>query len=125
MSVVYDAGALIAADRGDRRMWADHRARLELGLVPITTAPAVAQVSRAPRQTQLHRLLRGCLVESFDAAHATGVGELLAKAGSSDVLDAHVVLIAVRAHATVLTSDPDDLQRLSDALPERVGIRVV
>ena len=39
MTVVYDAGGLIAADRSDREVWADHRARLELGLVPITTAP--------------------------------------------------------------------------------------
>ncbi|MEA2501904.1 MAG: hypothetical protein QOD01_2015, partial [Actinomycetota bacterium] len=47
MSVVYDAGVLVAADRNDRTVWADHRARLELGTVPLTTAPVVAQVSRS------------------------------------------------------------------------------
>jgi len=36
MNVVYDAGVLIAADRNDREVWADHRARLELGVVPLT-----------------------------------------------------------------------------------------
>ena len=30
--VVYDAGALIAAERNDRRFWAEHRVRLELGI---------------------------------------------------------------------------------------------
>jgi hypothetical protein len=43
---VYDAGVLVAAERNDRQAWADHRARPELGVVPTTTAPAVAQVSR-------------------------------------------------------------------------------
>jgi hypothetical protein len=38
MSVVYDSGPLIAAERNDREVWADHRARLELGVVPRTTA---------------------------------------------------------------------------------------
>ncbi len=34
-SVVYDAGVLIAADRSKRRVWAEHRVRLEAGLVPL------------------------------------------------------------------------------------------
>ncbi len=60
MSVVYDAGVFVAADRDDRGAWADHRVRLELGVVPTTTAPVVAQVTRSPRQAQLRRFLRGC-----------------------------------------------------------------
>jgi hypothetical protein len=39
VTVLYDACLLIAADRNDREVWADHRARLELGIVPVTTAP--------------------------------------------------------------------------------------
>ena len=57
---LYDAGVLVAADRNDRRAWADHRARLEAGLVPQTTAPVVAQVSRSSRQAPLRRFLQGC-----------------------------------------------------------------
>jgi hypothetical protein len=38
MSAVYDAGLLIAADRNHRHVWADHRARLELGVVPLAIA---------------------------------------------------------------------------------------
>jgi hypothetical protein len=37
VSAVYDAGALIAADRSARRLWVEHRARLELGVIPVTT----------------------------------------------------------------------------------------
>ena len=51
--VVYDAGALVAADRSERSFWADHKARLEMGMVPIVPAPVVAQVSRSARQAQL------------------------------------------------------------------------
>lgn len=43
MSDVYDAGVPVAAERNDRQASADHRARLELGVVPTTTAPAVAR----------------------------------------------------------------------------------
>jgi len=38
MTFLYDAGVLIAAECHDRTVGADHRARLELGIVPVTTA---------------------------------------------------------------------------------------
>ena len=41
---VYDAGALVAAERNERTLWAEHRVRLETGMVPIVPAPVVAQV---------------------------------------------------------------------------------
>lgn len=34
---VYDAGVLIAADRNDRRVWADHEARLHLDAEIVTS----------------------------------------------------------------------------------------
>jgi hypothetical protein len=122
MSVVYDAGLLLAAERGNREVWADHRARLELGIVPATTAPVVAQVSRSPHQAQLRRLLRGCHVEALAPEQAHAVGALLGRAGTADVVDAHVILAAAQRGATVLTSDPGDLRRLSSRLPLPVPI---
>jgi hypothetical protein len=125
VSVVYDAGVLIAAERNDREVWADHRARLELGVVATTTAPVVAQVSRSAEQVQLRRFLRGCDVAGFGPEHAHEVGKLLGEAGTSDVVDAQVVLIAAGARSTVLTSDQADLQRVSNALARPVQIRPV
>lgn len=125
MSVVYDAGLLVAADRNDRKVWADHRARLELGVVPTTTAPVVAQVSRSPRQVQLRRLLRGCDIVAFSSEEPHDVGALLAKAAASDVVDAHVVLVAARTMSIVLTSDDDDLKQLSDQLPTPIAVQQV
>jgi hypothetical protein len=122
-SVIYDAGVLVAAERGDRRTWADHRTRLELGVAPCTTAPVLAQVSRSPRQAQLRRFVRGCDVEAFAPEQAHAVGALLGRADTADVVDAHVVLTAARRAATVLTADPGDLQRLARRLPTPVTVR--
>jgi hypothetical protein len=123
VSIVYDAGVLVAVERDDRTMWADHRIRLEVGAVPTTTAPVVAQVSRSARQVQLRRFLRGCEIVAFSPQQADEVGALLGKVGASDVVDAHVVVIAAATGAPVLTSDPDDLRRLSNRLPTQVVIR--
>lgn len=122
MTVVYDSGVLVAADRNDREIWADHRARLEIGLAPTTTAPVVSQVSRSPRQAQLRRFLRGCDIMPFAPDQAHGVGALLGVTGSTDVVDGHVVLIAHALGAMVATSDEDDLSRLAARLPSPVRI---
>lgn len=113
--VVYDAGVLVAADRNQRAVWADHRARLELGVIPVVPAPVVAQVSRSPRQVQLRRLLRGCDVASLteDGAHAAG--GLLAAAHSSDIVDAVLAQTAVALDADVVTGDRSDIERLLSA----------
>jgi predicted nucleic acid-binding protein len=123
MSVVYDAGALIAADRSDRQVWADHRARLEVGVAPVTTAPVVAQVSRSGRQAQLRRFLRGCEILPFASKEGHDIGALAGKSGSSDVVDVHVVAVAHRLGRRVLTSDQDDLGRIAAALPGGVDVQ--
>jgi predicted nucleic acid-binding protein len=112
---VYDAGVLVAADRNQRAVWADHRARLELGVIPVAPAPVVAQVSRSPRQVQLRRLLRGCDVVSLteDGAHAAG--GLLGAARSSDIVDAVVAQTTVALDAEVVTGDRSDIERLLSA----------
>jgi hypothetical protein len=125
VSVVYDAAVLVAADRNDRDAWADHRVRLELGALPITTAPVVGQVSRSVRQVPLRRFLRGCEVVAFSPQAAHQVGALLAAAGASDVVDAHLIVVAAASSSTVLTSDPGDLRRLSDCLPVPIPLRPV
>ncbi len=123
MTVAYDAGALIAADRNDREMWAYHRRLLEHGRRPVTTAPVVAQVSRNPSQVTLHRLLDACRIIGFDADDVRSVGALLARSNTSDVVDAHLVCIAERHHALVLTSDGDDIAQLADHVETTVRHR--
>ncbi|MGQ0630067.1 MAG: twitching motility protein PilT [Sporichthyaceae bacterium] len=120
--VVYDAGALFAAERNDREFWADHRVRLEDGVVPVIPAPVVAQVSRSPRQAQLRRLLRGCEVPSFDEAAAHRVGTVLARGTSADIADGAVVE-AASGEAVIVTSDRPDISRLLNAVGSSATIR--
>jgi hypothetical protein len=110
--VVYDAAVLLAADRNDRCVWAEHRVRLEASLAPLIPAPVVAQVSRAPSQANLRRLLRGCEVVAFDETDAHKVGLLLAASDTSDVMDAALVVLAMRRGADIETGDSNDMRRL-------------
>jgi len=122
MTIVYDAGVLVAADRSDREVWADHRVRLELGVAPVTTAPVLGQVSRSGRQAQLRRFLRGCDVVPFTPAEGHEVGALAGRSATSDVVDVHVVAVAYQRGLGVLTADEDDLRPIADVLPARVPI---
>jgi predicted nucleic acid-binding protein len=118
MSIVLDAGALIAIERNDRGMWLVlKRAALltESVLVPSTV---LAQVWRgSARQTQLGRVLKQCVIAPFDAV-AEAVGVLCGKNHTSDICDAHVAVVAARSGKALYTSDPGDLRRLLDTLGE-------
>jgi predicted nucleic acid-binding protein len=113
--VVYDAAVLIAADRSARGVWAEHRVRLEAGIVPVVPSPVVVQVSRSPTQVHLRRLLRGCEVVSLTEQRAHSAGQLLGRAGSRDVVDAVVAATAAELGANVVTGDRADIRRLLDA----------
>ena len=123
--VVYDSAVLVAADRNERRVWAEHRVRLEAGVIPLVPAPVVAQASRSPKQAQLRRLLRGCEIVPFDEASAHAAGKLLALTGTSDVVDAAVAQLVSQHRADVATGDPEDIRRLLSAARVRVTITKV
>jgi len=120
--VVYDAAVLVAADRNNRRAWAEHKARLELGIIPSVPAPVVAQVSRSPQQAQLRRFLSGCVVVPLGESEAHEAGRLLGKTRTVDVVDAVVVTVALRNKAMILTSDRDDIKRLVRASGADVAV---
>ena len=46
------------------------------------------------------------------------VGSLLARSGTSDVVDAHLVVVAARRSEAILTGDVHDLESLTAALPD-------
>jgi hypothetical protein len=123
MGVTYDTGALVAADRGERRMWARHRALLAMREVPTTPAPVVAQAWRGGgRQALLARLLVGCGIEPLDEDQARAVGALAARAATTDIVDAAVVEGALRRRDTVVSSDPADLTRIATAVGRRLEL---
>ena len=118
MNVTLDAGALIALDRGDGRLLdLLDRISQRTGRVLIP-AGVVAQAWRSPRQVRLARLLRSTDVEviSLDDPAARVVGVLLGRTGTTDTVDAHVVVVARQAGTSVITSDPNDLRHLDNKL---------
>ncbi|MDH4362639.1 MAG: hypothetical protein OEY70_00955 [Acidimicrobiia bacterium] len=120
MRYVLDAGALIAVERADRRV-VRRLARAKVKNIPIvTSSAAVAQVLRDPaRQVPLARVLQGVAEAPLDWEAARAIGPLLARAGTADVVDAHVALLA-HAGDEILTSDPADLERLTAGRPVRI-----
>jgi hypothetical protein len=123
MGVTYDAGALVAADRGERRVWARHGALLALRQVPTTPTPVVAQAWRGgSRQTLLARFLVGCDIELFDDDQARDVGVLAGRAGTRDIVDACVVEGALRRHDIVVSSDPDDLEAIANSVNRHLEV---
>src|SRR5262249_61766868 len=94
-TVVYVAAVLVAADRNERRAWAEHKARLELGIIPLVPAPVVAQVSRSPRQAQLRRFLTGCVVVTLGESEAHEAGRLLGVTETADIVDRCVGTVAL------------------------------
>jgi len=123
MGVTYDTGALVAADRGERRIWARHRALLTARIPPTAPAPVVAQAWRGGgRQALLARLLRGCDIEALDDRLARATGALAAKAGTTDIVDAVVTEGALRRRDLVISSDPEDLKALAAAVNRHLEV---
>lgn len=125
-SLVYDTGALIAAERGNGTMWRIHRMVLEAGFRPVVIAPVLAQAWRgSSKQALLGRFLSGCSLEHFPVRLAFDVGRLLAAARTKDTTDAAVVLRAVKTRDVLVTRDPRDLHHLGDTLGYPLDMKVI
>jgi predicted nucleic acid-binding protein len=117
--LVLDAGALLAIERGDRRMTALLIHARAAGDAIAVPAGALAQVWRGRRrQVKLARFLASddVEIEPLDAEVAFAAGQLCALRRTSDVIDASVVRAAWEREATVVTSDPDHIARLDPSL---------
>lgn len=120
MSLVLDTGALIAVERGDRDTAAVIEVARQEHRAVVVPAGVVGQAWRGGgRQVRLARLLnaRDVLVEPLTDAGARAAGVLCGTAGTTDVIDASVVLIARRHDATVISSDRSDLEVLDPTIP--------
>jgi len=111
--VIIDAGPLIIdANNVNSRLWALIKRATERGDELHTTHPVLAQVWRnLPRQANLARTTRLFEIHSLD--DSVTVGRRLAETGTSDVVDAHLVVIAERIGTFILTTDPADMTKLN------------
>lgn len=123
MSLLLDAGALVAAERGDRDTIALIKRERLAGRVPITHGGVVGQVWRggSRRQANLARLLPGLDIVGLDDELGRRAGVLLGRAAMSDVIDAALVLLAADDD-WLLTSDPGDMETLAAAAGLHVDI---
>jgi hypothetical protein len=115
VSVVLDAGALIAIDRGNRSVMALLRVAQRNNVPVCTSGGVVAQTWRqGARQVILAKTLQGITVAAIDGPTAKRIGELLSVSNSADIVDAHVALLAADGDR-IVTSDPQDIAHLTAA----------
>jgi hypothetical protein len=125
VKAVLDAGALVAVDRRDRMIGAQLRVLQQQGTPIRVSSAVVGQVWRDGRkQANLARVLAGVGIEALGKDDGRRIGELLAVAAATDVVDAHVALMAAHADL-VLTSDPGDIRRLLQARGVSARVRAV
>jgi predicted nucleic acid-binding protein len=123
-ALVLDAEGLVKLASGESRTrYRFEAARTRHGQV-VTAASTLAEVLRGgPKDALLHRVLNKITVVPIDKAYGRAAGELLGRTGLSGhrcALDALLAAVALSQPRPVvlLTSDPDDLARLTEE-PDR------
>ena len=119
--VTYDAGALTALERRDRRAWAWHRRATERSSVPAVPTVVVAETWRG-HHTLLRDVLWACDVEPLTGRLARLAGRALGELRSDQTIDAIVVASAAQRGDVVLTRDASDLNAFTSFFPD---VRVV
>lgn len=126
--LILDAGGILALSRGD----GDARAALERarreGYVVVIPTPVLAQVHRGGRdRARVDRIINkvDALLPTSDRV-ARFAGELQAKSGTSDAVDAIVAAEALLVvPALVMMSDPGDLAIFLEDAQEAGRVRVI
>ena len=96
----------------DRALVQRRKHRIPAGVVGQAWRDSATQVALA-------RFLRTAEVEivPLDEHLSRSCGELCGATGTSDVIDASVVILARERRDTIVTSDPDDLRQLDPKAP--------
>ncbi|MBO0805526.1 MAG: hypothetical protein J2P25_20920 [Nocardiopsaceae bacterium] len=124
--LTYDSGALIAAERSERKMWALHKRALDRGVRPVVPAGVLAEVYRSARQVNLSRLLAGCGLDPMEETAARAAGALLGKCAiNPGAVDASVAERALRRRDAVVSGNADHLRALADGVSRKLDIITV
>lgn len=123
--ILLDAGALISLDRNDRAMWQRLAIARRDGVSLITHGGVLGQVWRKPaRHARLSPVLRAIDVRPLDRELGRLAGELLARSGLSDVIDAALVALS-EPNDRIFTSDADDILRLAAAARRDIEVLAI
>jgi hypothetical protein len=114
MTLILDAGALLALEKNDKAVWKRFTSARLAGFPPVTHGGIVGQVWRAggPRQALLATALAATEILPLDEQLGRRAGRLLGRSGGRDVIGAALVLLAEDGDE-IITSDPSDLVLLS------------
>jgi len=124
--LVYGVGALRAAARGDRMVWAVHRAALAHGIVPVVPVSVIAEGFRTEaRGDRIQDLLDGSEIEVMGADRARRVGELAVKASTTDLVAASVAETAARRNCAVVASRQNALGTAAGLLGHKLVLHAV
>jgi predicted nucleic acid-binding protein len=115
-TIVYDTGALLAAQRRNPNFLALHDELTTARIRPLVPVVVLAQAWRGGPQHQISRVLKGCEILPDDQRTGRAAGVACGASGTADVVDAIVVATAVQHQASVVTSDPEDLTHLADSI---------
>jgi predicted nucleic acid-binding protein len=124
--LTYDSGALIAAERDARGMWAIHQRALWRGVRPVVPAGVLTEVYRSARQANLARFLQGCQIDALDENTAKAAGALLGRCSvDPGAVDASVAEGALRRGDAVVTGNAAHLRALAGGANRKLEVIVV
>lgn len=116
-----DSGALIAVEKHNREIVTLLKAAAAADVGVTIPVGVLAQAWRG-NSPMIARLLQASDVENMTQAEAMEIGAALAASKTSDIVDASVVVSAMKRGDTIVTSDANDLRTVAAALGERVDI---
>jgi predicted nucleic acid-binding protein len=114
--ITFDAGALIALERRQQRIWKVFLRALETDVRITVPAPVIAEWWRS-RTDAREKILAAIYVEPFTTALAVRVGEAMAATKGATLVDTTVMASAALRGGAVYTSDVGDLERLQRYFP--------
>ena len=131
-AVVLDAEGLVKLAQGDQRAWSRLKLAYSRKAEVVTAATTLTEVLRGgARDAPIHHVLGRVKVVEIGAEQGRLAGELLGRTGLSGhrcALDALLATVALAQPRPVLllTSDPDDMTKLTDepgrSADERVAV---
>lgn len=122
MGLTYDAGALIAAEKNDRKFWLLHKTALKAKIQPTVPAGVLAEAWRKNVHARIAGVVKGCTVEALDDTQAKAVGRLIGASGLHDTVDVAVVEGTLRRGDAVVTSNRRHMEQVAQAINRAVHV---
>jgi predicted nucleic acid-binding protein len=129
-TLVLDAQGIVRLAEANKNVFAWARRTDALGGDIVTAASTLAEVLRGgARDARIHRILRRVTVVEIDKDMGRKAGELLGATGMAGhrcTVDAFLAAVALaqRRPVILLTSDPDDMARLTEEPDRRKRERI-